>query len=241
MSLTNNSQHILIVEDDHAIRRGVADALRFVGYQVYESARGDDGIQTALSNHIDLVILDIVLPGCSGLEVLKRIRESEPTLPVILLTARGEEMDRVAGLRGGADDYVVKPFGLQELQARIEAVLRRTPERPHATSTLAFAGGSIDFQRREIRLDNQVLHSLSEREWQLIAYLAKHHSRVVSRDEILSHVWKISPRGLHTRTIDMTIARLREKLGDTSADPRILLTVRGRGYMFCTPLSSASE
>ncbi|MCU0710412.1 MAG: response regulator transcription factor [Pirellula sp.] len=241
MSLNNHSQRILIVEDDHAIRRGLADALRFAGYQVYESARGDEGIHAALSNPIDLVVLDVVLPGCSGMDVLRRIRESESTLPVIMLTARGEESDRVAGLRSGADDYVVKPFGLQELLARIEAVLRRTPERPQANEKLSFAGGCINFQRREIRLDNQTVHLLSEKEWELVSYLAKHHSRVVSRDEILSHVWKISPRGLQTRTIDMTIARLREKLGDASDDPKILITVRGHGYMFCTPVSSTSD
>lgn len=241
MSFNIHAQRILIVEDDHAIRRGLADALRFAGYQVYESARGDEGIHTALSNPIDLVVLDVVLPGCSGMEALRRIRESEPTLPIIMLTARGEEADRVAGLRSGADDYVVKPFGLQELLARIEAVLRRTPERPHTNDTILFTGGCIDFQRREIRLDNQTVHLLSEKEWELISYLAKHNSRVVSRDEILSHVWKISPRGLQTRAIDMTIARLREKLGDASDDPKILITVRGHGYMFCTPVSSTSD
>ncbi|MFN7876034.1 MAG: response regulator transcription factor [Pirellula sp.] len=231
-------KRVLIVEDDSAIRRGLSDALRFVGYQVIEAARGDDGLKAALANPVDLVLLDLVLPGCNGMEVLKQIRESDATLPVILLTARGEERDRVAGLRGGADDYVVKPFGFQELHARIEAVLRRTPERPKALGKITFDGGSIDFQRREIRLGNKTLHPLSEKEWELLAYLSKHHSRVVSRDEILSHVWKISPHGLPTRTIDMTIARLREKLGDESSNPKILITVRGLGYMFCIPNAS---
>ena len=151
-----------------------------------------------------------------------------------MLTARGDEADRVRGLHDGADDYVVKPFSVKELLARVEAVLRRSAERPTDVSQIAFPGGTIDLARREVRFAKSGRAELSEREAELLRYLAANAGRAVARDELLANVWRIPPRGVSTRTIDMHITRLREKLHDDSAEPKVLLTVRGKGYMFQT-------
>jgi len=223
---------ILVVEDDRPIRRGIVDALQFAGYKVLEADNGDDGMDAALKADCELVLLDLVLPGPSGLDILRAVRAARPTLPVIVLTARGEETDRVTGLQLGADDYVVKPFSVKELLARIEAVLRRTPERPTDVTKVTFDGGTAFLQRRELRYDDGDRAELSEREAELLRYLACNAGRVVSRDEILARVWRIDSRGVETRTIDMHIARLREKLRDDPAEPAVIRTVRGKGYMF---------
>jgi DNA-binding response OmpR family regulator len=151
---------------------------------------------------------------------------------VIILTALGDELDRGAGLRLGADDYVVKPFSVKELLARVEAVLRRSPERPRELSTITLPEGQIDLARAEVTFDDGTRVELSEKERELIEYLAKNSGRAISRDELLQRVWQLSPRGLATRTIDMHVMRLREKLRDNTAEPQIVLTVRGQGYMF---------
>jgi DNA-binding response OmpR family regulator len=159
------------------------------------------------------------------------VRDTRPTLPVIILSARGEENDRVTGLRLGADDYVVKPFSVDELLARVEAVLRRSPARPTDVESMAFPNGRIDFARCEIQFDDGGREELSERERDLLRYLARNSGRSITREELLSSVWKIDARGVTTRTIDMHVARLREKLRDVGREPRVLLTVRGKGYM----------
>lgn len=223
---------ILTIEDDAAIRRGIVDALRFSGYTVLESGSGRVGREMAVQQSCDLILLDLVLPGCGGMEILRTVRSVRPLLPVIILTARGEEADRVEGLEAGADDYVVKPFSVKELLARVEAVLRRSPQRPTDVQTVEVPGGVADLARRELRFTDGMRLELSERESELLRYLANHAGRAISRDELLSSVWRINPDGLPTRTIDMQIARLREKLRDDSAQPRVLLTVRGKGYMF---------
>ncbi len=155
----------------------------------------------------------------------------ESALPVIVLTARGGEDDRVRGLALGADDYVVKPFSIKELLARIDAVLRRAPGRTAAVMRVAFEGGQADLERHQVVFDDGERCQLSELERQLLRYLATHPGRPVSRDELLARVWGLNPAGITTRTIDMHIARLREKLHDDRATPRIVLTVRGQGYM----------
>lgn len=227
------AQRILTVEDDPAIRRGIVDALRFAGYLVWQAGDGTQGRQMALELECDLVLLDLVLPGVSGMEILSAIRHSRPALPVIVLTARGDEQDRVEGLRLGADDYVVKPFSVRELLARVEAVLRRCPGRPSDLHLIPIPGGVADLARREVRFECGERTELSEREAELLRYLAVNAGRAIARDELLAHVWRINPKGLATRTIDMHVARLREKLGDDSEEPRVVLTVRGKGYMFC--------
>jgi DNA-binding response OmpR family regulator len=150
---------------------------------------------------------------------------------VIILSARGEENDRVTGLRLGADDYVVKPFSVDELLARIDAVLRRSPSRPTDVSDIPIPGGNIDFARCEVRFEDGVREDLSDRERMLLRYFARHAGRAITREELLANVWQIDARGVTTRTIDMHVARLREKLRDAGDEPRVLLTVRGKGYM----------
>lgn len=227
-----DTQRILIVEDDNAIRQGIVDALEFEGYATLEAADGESGRDSAVGADYDLLLLDLVLPGRDGLEILREVRALRPTLPVIILTARGDESDRVKGLRLGADDYVVKPFSVKELLARVAAVLRRSPGRPTDVHTLAVPHGEVDFERREVRFEDGGRTDLSQRELELLRYLAQHAGRAISRDEILSHVWRIEPQAIiETRTIDMHIGRLREKLRDDAARPRIILTVRGKGYM----------
>ena len=224
-------RQVLVVEDDAAIRQGIVDALQFHGYDTLEAADGEEGLRMAVSVDCELILLDLVLPKGDGLEILAQVRATRPTLPVIILTALGAEDDRVRGLRCGADDYVVKPFSVKELLARVEAVLRRSPERPLDLSVVAIPGGVVDLVRREVRFESGARAELSEREAELVRYLARNSGRAISREELLARVWRINPHGIHTRTIDMHIARLREKLGDDPASPSVILTVRGKGYM----------
>ncbi len=225
---------ILTIEDDPAIRRGIVDALRFAGYDTLEAGDGDAGLELAVRGQFDLLLLDLVLPGREGFEILQQVRRLRPTLPVIILTARGEEADRVRGLRDGADDYVVKPFSVKELLARVEAVMRRSAERPSDLAEVEIPGGRIDLARREVRFDDGRRTELSERELELVHYLAANSGRAIARDELLANVWRITPKGVSTRTIDMHIARLREKLENDPSRPEVILTVRGKGYMFTT-------
>jgi DNA-binding response OmpR family regulator len=223
---------VLVVEDDAPIRRGIVDALKFAEYDVVSADNGNDGIKMAVRGGYDLLLLDLVLPGHGGLEILAEVKTSRPTLPVIILTAKGDESDRVKGLKLGADDYVVKPFSIKELLARIEAVLRRSPERPVDVDRIAFKGGVADLARAEVRYKKGGSCELSEREMELLRYLAGNCGRAISREEILRRVWRMDPGNVETRTIDMHVARLREKLGDDPGEPEIIRTVRGKGYMF---------
>jgi DNA-binding response OmpR family regulator len=226
-------QRILVVEDDRSIREGIADALVFQGYSAVQAERGDVGLEKALHGGCDLVLLDLILPGADGLTVLREIRRARPTLPVIILTARGDEAERVRGLRAGADDYVAKPFSIRELLARVDAVLRRSPERPTDVDRVPFPGGVADLQKWEVAFDDGARADLSEREVELLRYLAVNQERVVARDELLSRVWGVNPKALETRTVDMHVARLRDKLRDVAG--QLLVTVRGKGYRWKTP------
>ncbi len=233
-AVNHGRRMVLVVEDDAAIRRGIVDALAFEGYDVVEAPDGHEGLRQGLELGCDLMLLDLVLPGPDGLAILEAVREARPTLPVIILTARGEEQDRIRGLRLGADDYVVKPFSVRELLARIAAVLRRTPGRPLDVDRVAIPGGCIDFGGCEVRFEDGHRRELSQRELELLRYLVRNAGRAVGRDELIAHVWRLDPAGVTTRTIDMHVARLREKLRDQDqgGEPRLLVTVRGRGYMF---------
>jgi DNA-binding response OmpR family regulator len=165
--------------------------------------------------------------------MLTELRKARPRVPVILLTARGEEQDKVRGLKLGADDYVVKPFGVDELIARVEAVLRRSAERPEPVARLEISGRLVDFARREARVEGRVV-ALTEKEAEVLRYLASCPGRAVSREELLRAVWGLNPRGMSTRTVDMAVARLRESLGDDPGSPAVIVTVRGRGYMLAS-------
>ncbi|MBW1808485.1 MAG: response regulator transcription factor [Deltaproteobacteria bacterium] len=227
-------RQILIVEDDKAIRQGIADALTFEGFATLQAANGKDGMDLALRREYDLLLLDLVLPGVDGLEILEAVRAGRPTQPVIIMTAKGEEDDRVKGLKLGADDYVVKPFSVKEMLARVEAVLRRSPERPSDVVEIRLPDGVADLSKGEIRFDDGVSCELPEREGELLRYLAKNAGRVVSRDELMMRVWRLNPKRVETRTIDVHIGRLREKIRDDAADPKLIITIRGKGYTFKT-------
>lgn len=224
-------RRILVVEDDAAIRRVVVDALSAEGYELLEGANFVEGLRSAVQVKCDLLLLDLVLPGGDGLDLLVQARMAHPTLPVIISTARGAEADRVRGLKLGADDYVVKPFSVKELIARVEAVLRRSAERPTLQTELRFTGGALDHQRSELRFDDGSNVALTERELALLSYLARNSGRIISREELLERVWNLPPHLVNTRAIDMTVARLREKLRNDAA----IATVRGRGYRFEVP------
>lgn len=226
------SRRILVVEDDPAIRAGLADALSAAGYEVLEAPDGESGLARALGEGVDLVLLDLMLPGVGGLEVLREVRVARPALPILILTALGAEDDRVRGLQLGADDYVVKPFSLRELLARVAAMLRRGPSQPVGDAQFPIPGGQADRGRGEIRFDDGRRCELGEMEMRLLRYLAANPGRPLSRDELLLHVWQMRPEGIETRTIDMHVARLREKLAAGPAGAAILKTVRGKGYMF---------
>lgn len=221
---------ICVVEDDAAIRRGLVDSLRFAGFRVLECADGPAARRTLTNPDIDIVLLDVVLPGMDGLEFLPELRADRPRLPIILVTARGAEEDRVRGLRSGADDYVVKPFSSTELLARVDAVLRRSAERPSEAAVLVISDRRIDLVRREVAGGaGEELASLTGLETSLLEHLARHPGRPVERAELLRCVWGINPVGVDTRTVDMAVMRLREKIG--AAGTEAVVTVRGKGYM----------
>ena len=231
---------IVVVEDESAIRRGLSDALRLSGYEVTEAPDGSAGLREAASAGVDLVLLDIMLPKRDGLEVLSELRRTNPTRPVILLTARGSEDDRVRGLKMGADDYVVKPFSAKELLARVEAILRRTLRPAVEVRLVAVGPGTIDLHRREVRWPDGHRADLSETEAALLKYLVCNRERAVSREELLSRVWGIGTAGLETRAVDMHVARLRAKLKPPDGDdehPEAIVTVRAHGYMAGPALS----
>ena len=221
---------ILVVEDDPAIRQGVVDVLGFEGFETFEAGTHADAVEAGTRVDCDLMLLDLVLPGGDGLDVLEQVRLARPTLPVIIMTARGQEDDRVRGLSLGADDYVVKPFSVRELVARVQAVLRRSAERPSDVAEVAFRGGRAHLDRAEIQHDDGTTVALSEREIALLRYLSLNAGRVISRSELLEKVWRLPSNNVRTRTIDMNVARLRDKLRDPDAE--LIRTIRGKGYMF---------
>lgn len=231
--MAKKKRTIVVVEDEEAIRRGVADALRIAGYEVVEAADGVAGLQAARGAGVSLVLLDLLMPKMDGFEVLRELRISHPALPVIILTARGSEDDRVRGLRIGADDYVIKPFSARELIARVEAVLRRSPERPAPIVRLRGGTTVVDCARREVVRGDDERVALSEMETNILERLAAHAGRVVSRDELLSSVWGIRDGQVETRAIDMHVTRLRNKLAGegNGKEKEWIATVRGKGYM----------
>jgi len=225
---------VLVVEDDAAIRRGIVDSLRFAGYGVLEAGDGAAGLKIALSATPDLVLLDVLMPKKDGFEVLGELRRSRPNLPVIMLTARGAEEDRVKGLRGGADDYVVKPFSTRELVLRIRAVVQRADGR---TPGLALEGGKVqvgaavvDFAAYTVTRGGE-RHGLSRRELELLRYLIEHDGETLDRQRLLNDVWGADEFPT-TRTIDTHVLKLRKKVEADPEAPRHILTVHGVGYRF---------
>jgi DNA-binding response OmpR family regulator len=219
---------ILVIEDDPAVRRGIVDVLEYAGYRTLEAPDGHTGMDLALKANFRLLLLDLVMPGPSGFDILEALKKKRPGQAVIILSARGEENDRVRGLVGGADDYVVKPFSMKELLARVDAVLRRTCERVAPADCRDIPGGNADLRERVLHFSDGRREELSERENDLLRYLLDSNGRIISREEILRNLWGLDPDRTETRTIDMHIMHLRSKLGDK--DQSLLATVRGKGY-----------
>lgn len=219
---------ILVIEDDPAVRQGVVDALEYAGYRTLQAGDGAAGLELALRANYRLLLLDLVLPGRDGFSILGELKRRRPGQPVIILSARGEENDRVRGLELGADDYVMKPFSVRELLARVEAVLRRSCERAAPAERRPVPGGEVDFGGGRIDFADGTGEELSEREVGLLRYLLESSGRIVSREEILRHVWGLDPDRTETRTLDMHVMHLRKKLRDR--DQSFLVTVRGKGW-----------
>ena len=223
---------ILIVDDEPAIVRGLEDNLRFEGYETLAATSGDEGLARALGEAPDLVLLDVMMPRRSGWDVCRELRQRGVDVPIIMLTARGEEVDRVRGLELGADDYVTKPFSLRELLARVRAVLRRPGPR-QKFEELAFADVRVHRRgRRVTRAGREV--RLTRKEYDLLVYLAQRVGRVVTRRELLVEVWR-QPSGPEGQSIDVHVSWLRRKLGESATAPRFLRTIRGVGVMLVNP------
>ena len=224
---------ILIVEDEPEMVLGLKDNFEFEGYEVATAADGVAGLEQARALKPDLIVLDIMLPKLSGLEVCKTLRGEGVTTPIVMLTARGQEVDKVVGLELGADDYVTKPFSVRELMARVKAILRRSDGSPRRLSRYAFGEVDLDFEvYRATRLGKPL--ELSPREFELLRYLIERKGETVSRDKLLEDVWGYENYP-STRTVDTHIAKLRAKIGDSGSDPRYVLTIHGMGYKFVDP------
>ena len=221
---------ILLVEDDGAILRGLTDNLRFEGYEVLPARRGDEGLQLILEQDPDLVILDIMLPVLSGFDVCRRVRKEGKMMPILMLTARGQEVDRVMGLDLGADDYVTKPFSIPELLARVRALLRRANASAPLPERVTFGDVTVEFERYEAKKGLEEIH-LAPKEFGVLRLLVSREGEVVSRTDLLHEVWGYD-RFPTTRTVDNHLASLRSKLEKDPANPRHLLTVHGVGYKF---------
>ena len=227
-----NKETILVVEDDESLARGIVHNLRFEGYEVLVASDGETGLRLACDARPDLVILDLMLPRMKGLDVLAALREVGLGMQVIILSSRSQEADKVAGLRAGADDYVTKPFGVNELLARVEAALRRPREARSrgAEEVLTFGGVTILPGRRQVLRGIQELH-LTSREFDLLYFLATHPDRPFDRDTLLRQVWGWDYEGT-PRTVDNFIRGLRMKIEADPSAPRHFLTVLGVGYRF---------
>ncbi len=227
------SKRILLVEDEPGLVMMLTDRLRNEGYSVEVANDGEAGLERAISEHFDLIILDVMLPLRNGFDVCRDLRQRSSSIPVIMLTARGQVVDKVVGLKLGADDYLTKPFEMLELLARIEALLRRAPST--ATQMLdsdiyQFGVVRVDFRRAEVHRNDQPVE-LSALEFRLLRYFIEHRGDTLSRDELLNEVWGYNAL-VSTRTVDVHVAWLRQKLEDHPRHPQYILTVHGLGYKF---------
>jgi DNA-binding response OmpR family regulator len=221
---------ILVIEDEASILRGLEDNLKYERYDVVSATDGDEGLRLALEKMPDLVLLDIMLPGMSGYDVCRKLKEQKPELPIIMLTARGQEVDKVAGLDLGADDYVTKPFSVPELMARIRAALRRHDKRQNEFDVYSFGNITLDFRKHEATVDDKEVR-LSHREFSIMKYFITHAGEVVHRNDLLDEVWGYEAFPT-TRTVDNQILSLRKKLEEDPSNPSHLLSVHGVGYKF---------
>ena len=221
---------ILIVEDEPAMVAGLRDNFEYEGYEVLSAADGVEGLERALSECPDLVVLDVMMPRMSGLDVCKQLKQQKPSIPIIMLTARGQEIDKVVGLELGADDYVTKPFSIRELMARVKAVLRRVAPTSSTPEVYRFSDVEVNVRSNEVLRGGSRI-DLSSKEFALLAYFITHPSETLSRDRLLDAVWGYENYP-NTRTVDTHIVHLRQKLEPNPEDPRFILTVHGSGYKF---------
>ena len=221
---------ILIIEDERALTKVLAYNLQREGYEVTVAHDGQEGLHKALAHPPDLILLDLMLPRLSGLDVCRRLRKSGVNTPVIMLTARGQEIDKILGLEIGADDYVTKPFSVRELIARVRALLRRSArEEPHP-DVYSFDDIELNFERHQAQKRGQPLE-LSPREFGMLKYFLQHRGETITRDQLLDEVWGYDNFPL-TRTVDNHIARLRQKIENNPAEPEHIITVHRVGYKF---------
>lgn len=228
-AVAGRKYRILIVEDEPAMVAGLRDNFEFEGYEVISADNGATGLERALSDDPDLVVLDVMMPRMSGLDVCKQLKAKRPAVPIIMLTARGQEIDKVVGLELGADDYVTKPFSIRELMARVKAVLRRVSPASGA-EVYRFSDIEVNIRANEVRRAGETIE-LSGKEFALLAYFIAHPAETLSRDHLLDAVWGYENYP-STRTVDTHIVHLRQKLEPTPEEPRFILTVHGSGYKF---------
>lgn len=234
-SAATHGEKLLLVEDDPAIQHMIGDYFRHLGYTVLTASDGEAGLKTALAERPTVLLLDLMLPKLDGLAVCRQLREKLPQLPILMLTAKDDVVDKVVGLELGADDYITKPFSLRELEARVKSVLRRSRARSEAPEDDAQApiirgDLRIDPARREVTLRGKLI-DLTPKEFELLALFVAHPGRVYSRKYLLEHVWDYSYGG-YDRTIDSHINRLRSKIEANPDEPKLVLTVWGVGYKF---------
>ena len=223
-------KRLLLVEDEPGLVLTLTDRLLREGYAVESSVDGESGLERAASSGFDLILLDVMLPRLNGLDLLRELRRRGNETPVIVLTARGQVVDKVVGLKLGADDYVTKPFEMMELLARIEAKLRRAPAPVRTADAYQFGAVSIDFRKAEVTRDGQPVE-LAAREFQLLRYFIEHRGATLTREELLNEVWGYNSMP-STRTVDVHVAWLRQKLEPVPKHPQYILTVHGLGYKF---------
>jgi two-component system alkaline phosphatase synthesis response regulator PhoP len=221
---------ILIVEDEPAMVAGLRDNFEFEGYEVISAEDGISGLERALTDNPDLIVLDVMMPRMSGLDVCKQLKAMRPSIPIIMLTARGQEIDKVVGLELGADDYVTKPFSIRELMARVKAVLRRGSPQSKVTEVYRFSDVEVNIRQNVVARDGAPIE-LSSKEFALLAYFIAHPAETLSRDRLLDAVWGYENYP-NTRTVDTHIVHLRQKLEPNPEEPRFILTVHGSGYKF---------
>ncbi|MHB1049194.1 MAG: response regulator transcription factor [Bacteroidota bacterium] len=221
--------HILVIEDEPDMQRGLRDNLEFEGYDVTVIGEGKKGLDSLVTGRFDLVLLDVMLPGMSGFDICKAARSQGVSIPIIMLTAKGEEVDKVLGLEFGADDYITKPFSVRELLARVKAVLRRTP------SGVAITEKNITIGVLEVNFESYTAEkkgksvSMSSKEFDILRYLWQHQKQVISRDDLLTNVWGYD-ESITSRTVDNFIVKLRKNIEKDPSHPKHIITVHGTGY-----------
>ncbi len=225
------SQKILIVEDEASLVMTLTDRLQRNGYEVDSASDGEAGLQKALTGDFDLLLLDVMLPLKSGFDICRKVRQNSLDTPILMLTARGQTIDKVTGLQFGADDYLTKPFDMMELEARIEALLRRAAPKPApAEASYTFGNIHVDFRSAQVTRNNAPV-VFSAREFHLLRYMVEHRGATISREELLTEVWGYDAM-TSTRTVDVHVAWLRQKIEENPKFPVWILTVRGMGYKF---------